>query len=166
MLACAGLAYAAAPQDDVHDANQVVQRSMAAAQLGDLTAARGAYNQYDNTWSEIEEGVRAASPDAYRAIERAMDGVAAAFDAQPADAYRQTETDMALAASLASQSSPETLDVVSRMAARLEPFRDVQRYGIFDATIILLREGLEALLVMVALSAFLKKAGNAAGQRW
>src|SRR2546421_3598235 len=254
MLACAGLAYAAAPQEDVHDATKIVRRPTAAAKRGSLTAARGAYNQYENTWSEIEEGVRAASPDAYRATERAMDGVAAAFDAQPvdaervvaslsaldreqqsfitggspssttvgsttpsgsskptvgtlldllgaaradvlngdyaaasqrlksfestwldvegdvktrsSDAYRQTETDMALAASLASQSSPETLDLVNRMAARLEPFREVQRYGIFDATIILLREGLEALLVMVALSAFLKKAGNVAGQRW
>jgi high-affinity iron transporter len=254
MLACAGLAYAAGPQEDVRDANQVVQRSIAAAQRGDLSAARGAYNQYDNTWSAIEEGVRASSRDAYRAIERAMDEVATAFDAQPvdaerviaslsaldreqqsfitgtapssttdasttpsssskptvgtlldllgkarsdvlngdyatanarlktfestwldvegdvktrsADAYRQTETDMVLAASLASQNSPETLDLITRMAARLEPFREAQRYGIFDATIILLREGLEALLVMVALSAFLKKAGNAAGQRW
>ena len=254
MLACAGLAYAAGPQEDVRDANQVVQRSIAAAQRGDLAAARGAYNQYEATWSDIEDGVRANSRDAYRAIEQAMDAVAAAFDAQPidaerviaslsaldraqrsfitgetpssttavsttpsgsskptvgtlldllgaaradvlngdyagatahlktfestwldvegeiktrsADAYRQTETDMALATSLASQSSPETLDLVTRMAARLEPFREVQRYGIFDATIILLREGLEALLVMVALSAFLKKAGNAAGQRW
>ena len=254
MLACAGLASAAGPQQDVRDANLVVQRALEAARRGDLTAARRAYEQYDATWSEIEDGVRASSRDAYRAIERAMDTVSTAFAAQPvdaeqvivslsaldreqqafvtsnapsttsvastspsaaskptvatlldilgaaradvvngdypsatarlktfestwldvegqvktrsADAYRQTETDMALATSLASQGSPETLDVVTRMATRLEPYRAVQRYGIFDATVILLREGLEALLVMVALSAFLKKAGNAAGQRW
>jgi high-affinity iron transporter len=254
MLACAGYANAAGPQENVRDANQVVQRSLAAARAGDVAAARAAYNQYENTWSEIEDGVRATSRDAYRAIERAMDGVSTALEAQPvdaerliaslsaldreqqafisgvtpasttdgaatpsgaskpsvgtlldllaaaradvsngdyptatarlktfestwldvegevkirsADAYRQTETDMALATTLASQSSPETLNVLARMATRLEPFREVQQYGIFDAAIILLREGLEALLVMVALSAFLKKAGNAAGQRW
>jgi high-affinity iron transporter len=254
VLACAGLASAASPQQDVRDANVVVQRALEAARQGDLTAARRAYDQYDATWSQIEDGVRASSRDAYRAIERAMDTVSTAFEARPvdaeqviaslsaldreqqafvtgaapgptsvastspsavskptvgtlldvlaaaradlvngdypsatarlktfestwlevegevktrsADAYRQTETDMALATSLAGQGSPETLDVVTRMAARLEPYGEAQRYGIFDATIILLREGLEALLVMVALSAFLKKAGNAAGQRW
>ena len=254
MLAGVGLANAAGPQDDVRDANQSVQHSLAAARGGDLAGARVAYSQYETTWSAIEDGVRASSSDAYRAIERAMDSVSTELDEQPvdtdgliaalsaldreqqsfvsgvtpastsgisatpqgaskpnvgtlldllaqaradvsngdyatatarlktfestwldvegevktrsADAYRQTETDMALATTLASQRSPETDKVLTRMATRLEPFRDGQRYGVFDATIILLREGLEALLVMVALSAFLKKAGNAAGQRW
>ncbi|MBI2323745.1 MAG: FTR1 family protein, partial [Chloroflexi bacterium] len=39
-------------------------------------------------------------------------------------------------------------------------------YGIFDATIILLREGLEALLVIAALLAFLARSGNADKQKW
>ena len=88
MLASAGLTYAAGPQEDVHDANQVIQRSIAAARQGDLSGARGAYNQYENTWSEIEDGVKGSSRDAYQAMEKAMAGVAIAFDAQSLDAER------------------------------------------------------------------------------
>src|SRR5262249_46682659 len=48
----------------------------------------------------------------------------------------------------------------------LEPYREAQSYGVFDAAIILLREGLEALLVIAALSAVLKKSSAPAGQAW
>jgi high-affinity iron transporter len=245
-----GAALAASPQDDLKDANAGVQRALTAARGQNLGAARQAYDQYENTWFDIEDGVRASSRDAYVAIERAMTAVASAFAATPPDAarvadalvaldreqqafitgqapaqtsqsrapvapsmqseldlladaqaalakndfptaatrlksfetawldvegqvktrsaddYRQTETDMALASTLASQNSPQTVDVVNRMATRLQPYRTAQSYGIFDADIIILREGLEALLVIVALSAFLRKSGNAAGQTW
>jgi high-affinity iron transporter len=40
------------------------------------------------------------------------------------------------------------------------------RYGTFDAAAILLREGLEALLVIGALLSFLRKSGNADKGRW
>ena len=248
-----GVAFAASPQDDLKAANEVVQRALTAARGQNLTAARQAYDQYENTWFDIEDGVRSSSRDSYVAIEKTMAGVSAAFAAAPPDAgkvadalvaldgaqqafitgqvpakpqtqpgqsaaatptvqtlldllgdsqaalakndyttaaarlksfetawldvegevktrsaddYRQTETDMALASTLASQSSPQAVDVVNRMATRLQPYRTAQTYGIFDAAIIILREGLEALLVIVALSAFLKKSDNAAGQKW
>ncbi len=259
-LACfgSGRAYAAGPQQDVEQANALVSQSTDAARAGDLTGARRAYDRYTSAWLDIEDGVRASSRDSYRAIERAMKGVSAAFAADPVDAdqviasldaldhqqdlfidgqpassgsvasssaqpapqtgttptiggllgllgdaraalaksdyatatarmksfettwvavegevktrsandYRQTETDMGLASGLASQGSPEALAVVDRMATRLQPYQQAQTYGIFDAAIILLREGLEALLVIVALSAFLKKSGSLGGQRW
>jgi high-affinity iron transporter len=246
-------AYAAStPADDLRQANALVQQALAAAQSGDLQTAQQTYSQYENTWFDIEDGIRASSRDSYVAIEKAMSGVSAAFAASPqdqaqvvttlsalqgenqrflsggataaaeasataaterptvatlleqlsaaqaslanndypsattslkafestwldvegeiktrsADAYRQTETDMELAATLASQGSPQTAAVVDRMATRLEPYRDAGRYGVFDAAIILLREGLEALLVIAALSAVLKKSGTAGGQAW
>ena len=252
-MAGSGVAFAASPQDDLKAANEVVQRSLSAARGQNLTAARQAYDQYENTWFDIEDGVRSSSRDSYVAIEKTMASVSAAFAATPPDAgkvadalvaldgaqqafitgqlpakpqttpsqstaatpsvqtlldllgdaqtalakndyttatarlksfetawldvegdvktrsaddYRQTETDMALASTLASQSSPQAVDVVNRMATRLQPYRTAQTYGIFDAAIIILREGLEALLVIVALSAFLKKSDNAAGQKW
>jgi high-affinity iron transporter len=40
------------------------------------------------------------------------------------------------------------------------------RYGVFDAAVILLREGLEALLVIAALLAFLTKTGHVEQRRW
>jgi high-affinity iron transporter len=244
-----GLADAATPQQDVTTANAVIQRSLTAARANDLSAAKAAYDQYENSWFDIEDGVRASSRDSYVAMEKAMTDISNAFAATPpvasqvvsaltaldreqqaflsgqastpkpnaepekatigsvldmlSDAqaaltrndyttasarlttfetswlavegevktrspedYRQTENDMALAASLASQHSPQTVAVVNRMATRLEPYRAAQQYGIFDAAIILLREGLEALLVIVALSAVLKRSGSRRGQAW
>ena len=259
-LACfgSGVAYAADPREDVRHTNAFVAKSIDAAEAGDLAAARSAYVEYTNAWMDLEHEVKLTSRDSYRAIERAMTGVSAAFAADPLDAdqviasldaldhehdlfidgapaggasvtpssaqpaaqpdttptmggllglladaraalarsdyatattrlksfestwvavegevktrsandYRQTETDMGLASGLASQGSPEALTVVDRMAARLQPYQQAQTYGIFDAAIILLREGLEALLVIVALSAFLKKSASVGGQRW
>jgi high-affinity iron transporter len=247
----AGSAAAANPRDDVRSANAQVQQALGAARQGNMATAKQAYADYENTWFEIEDGVRAASRDSYVGIEKAMSGVSAALGpAQPdpnqvvaaltaldlqqqafiasanansgapqtttssdasigtlmaqlddaqaalgrgdsvdatadlksferswpevegqvktrsADDYRQTETDMALAETLASQSSPEAAAVVARMSARLRPYLQEQRYGIFDASIILLREGLEALLVVVALSAVLKRSAAAGGQLW
>jgi high-affinity iron transporter len=260
-LACfgSGVAHAASPQENVEQANAFVSQSMDAARAGDLTGARRAYGQYTSAWLGIEDGVRATSRDSYRAIERAMRAVSAAFAAEPIDGdrvlaslaaldheqdlfidgepsstpapaslttqpgprttqtsptigglislladaraalagadyvtaieklqafettwvavegevkthsasdYRLTETDMGLASALVSQRSPEALAVVDRMAGRLQPYQQSQTYGVFDAAIILLREGLEALLVIVALSAFLKKSGSVSGERW
>jgi high-affinity iron transporter len=252
LLACL-TALAASPQEDVQLANTTIQQALTAARAGNLASAKQAYDSYENTWFDIEDGVRGSSRDSYVAIEKAMTGVATAFAATPpqqsqvvtalqaldaeqqhfvqtpgsvatvsapgqassekptvttlldqlgdakaalarndyataaarldtfqttwldvegdiktrsADAYRDTENDMALAASLAKQQSPQATDVVDRMSARLEPYREAQRYGIFDAAIILLREGLEALLVIAALSAVLKKSDARGGQAW
>ena len=78
-----------------------------------------------------------------------------------ADAYRDTESDMARATSLVANGSPEAAVVLTRMIERLEPYAvSSNRYGPMDAGLIILREGLEALLVIVALLAFLRKSGN------
>ena len=249
-VVAASLVYAATPQQDVTTANALIQTALTAARGKNLTAAKTAYDQYENLWFDIEDGVRASSRQSYVAMEKAMTSISNAFAATPADAnqvvsalsaldreqqafingqaatttpspasvapptilslldllsdaqaalarndyatasarlttfettwlavegevktrspedYRQTENDMALATSLASQNSPQTVSVVNRLATRLEPYRAVQQYGIFDAAIILLREGLEALLVIVALSAVLKRSGSRVGQAW
>lgn len=245
---------AATPQDDVKAASALIDRARAAAQNGDLATAKARYQEYENTWLDIEDGVRATSRDSYRAIESAMRGVTAAFAKIPADQkavinalsaldekqdafietaptssagtgpaatanggqvtmegavgllkeaqaalgrgdyatanerlkgfntawmdvegqvktrsaddYRQTEVDAGLATTLIGQKSPQAGEVITRMADRLQPYTQSQSYGIFDATIILLREGLEALLVVVALTAFLKRADNHSGQVW
>jgi high-affinity iron transporter len=82
------------------------------------------------------------------------------------EAYTGTENDMSLAFNLLSQNSPQAKEVLDRMYARLEPFNNAGNYGIFDAVAIILREGLEALLVLVALLAFLRKSDNKSGQKW
>src|SRR5262249_6639884 len=87
-LAAAAPASAATPQDDVRTANALVRQALAAARQGDVVAAHAAYADYENTWFEIEDGVRATSRDAYRAIEKAMSEVAAAFAPAQSDPAR------------------------------------------------------------------------------
>jgi high-affinity iron transporter len=116
----------------------------AAVASGNWVGAATEIAQFQDTWLDVEGEIKTRS----------------------ADAYRQTENDMALAATLAAQHAPETAATLDRMAERLRPFEQAARYGIFDAAIILLREGLEAILVLVALSTFLLKSGHAEKRRW
>jgi high-affinity iron transporter len=53
-----------------------------------------------------------------------------------------------------------------RLRDALAPFAAPQTYTVFDAAAVILREGLEALLVIVALLAFLRKSGNADKRGW
>src|SRR5712691_4945870 len=81
-----GLAYAATPQQDVATANALIQSALTAARGKNLTAAKAAYDQYENSWFDIEDGVRTSSRDSYVAMEKAMTGISNAFAATPADA--------------------------------------------------------------------------------
>src|SRR5438034_1019387 len=129
---------AASPEDDLKAANASVQRAIAAAQAGDLAAAKREYAACDNRWNDIEGEVKTRSVSDYRA----------------------TENDMARVSTLLAKQSPDVLSVLDGMIGRLEPYESAGNYKVFDATIIVLREGLEALLVVVALLAFLKRSGN------
>jgi high-affinity iron transporter len=77
---------------------------------------------------------------------------------------------MARASALLRSNPPATSDALVTLQAmrqELAPLVDEPaRYGVLDAAIILLREGLEALLVVAALLAFLSKSGHADKQRW
>jgi high-affinity iron transporter len=55
---------------------------------------------------------------------------------------------------------------VDRLRTTLAPFASNQIYTAIDAAVIILREGLEALLVIVALLAFLRRSGNADKRGW
>src|SRR5207248_790137 len=78
--------------------------------------------------------------------------------------YSSTENKMAQAYGLLTSSPPKTTEarpLIAEMEAGLRPFAEAPvRYNMFDAAIILLREGFEALLVVGALLAFLKRTGN------
>src|SRR5689334_20743934 len=81
------------PRQDVRAAQATVERALAAASAGDLNTAKSAYGEYENTWFDIEDGVRATSRDAYVAIEKDMTAVTAALSATPPD---QTQVVQAL----------------------------------------------------------------------
>jgi high-affinity iron transporter len=114
----------------------------------DGTAALGAVRAFQDAWPTVEGSVRAKSPSAYTA----------------------TENDMAEAQALLASSPPRLAEadaVLVRMRERLAPIVEAgASYGVFDAFIIMLREGLEALLVVSALLAFLAKSRNGDKQGW
>jgi high-affinity iron transporter len=88
---------------------------------------------------------------------------------QSAKAYQDAERDMVLTYAYLSDKAPKTEEAtktIDSMIGYLEPLSGKSSYNMLDATTILLREGLEALLVIVALLAFLKKSGHEDKNKW
>lgn len=114
----------------------------------DISGALTEIASFKTDWLEVEGVVAAKSATAYNQIETTMAKAYGALKATPA----QVEAARAAIASLKQD---------------LQPYAGSSlRYTTFDAAVILLREGLEALLVLVALLAFLRKSGNGDKQRW
>jgi high-affinity iron transporter len=123
---------------------QQLRSAQAAANAGDYAKAAQEMKAFEDTWPDVEGQVKNRS----------------------ASAYSQTEDDMGVAVGLLNSRSPDAKAVLNRMDARLEPLDTHTQYGIFDAAIIVLREGLEALLVLVALLAVLNRSGNSDRRGW
>lgn len=123
---------------------QLLETARGKVTSGDFAAAATTIRQAQNDWLDVEGVVKTRS----------------------ADDYTKTEDEMALAATLINQKSAQAGDVLTRLAQRLDPYTTATSYGMMDAGLILLREGLEALLVVAALLAFLRRAGQADKQRW
>jgi len=86
-----------------------------------------------------------------------------------AQLYSQTETRIAQAyAALLSHpvNVVQAKELTKTLYNSLAPLAEVSHYTAWDAGLILLREGLEALLVLAALLAFLKKTNNQDKRRW
>ena len=87
------------------------------------------------------------------------------------DAYHQFEQDLPLALAALKQSPPDFATagrLVSGLSATLTPIVALvsSPYTAFDAGIVLLREGFEAILIITALVAFVVKSGNADKRAW
>ncbi|MCC7369167.1 MAG: FTR1 family iron permease [Chloroflexi bacterium] len=114
----------------------------------DPAGARSEIDAFAREWPDVEGLVKARSARVYTDTENNTARVRAALNARPPDT--------ALAR-----------DTLGTMQRDLAPIVESGgRYGPFDAAAILLREGLEALLVIGALLAFLRKSGNADKGRW
>jgi high-affinity iron transporter len=131
--------------DGLRDALTTLTEARDAAARSDATAAQAALGSFQRQWPTVEGLVKARDAEVYRSTEDGMADAAAALKSDP-----------------------------SRAAARLDQMvRDLApiaqagtQYGVADAAIILFREGLEALLVVAALLAFLTRAGHADKRRW
>jgi high-affinity iron transporter len=254
----------ASPQSNFKGLDADIVQAISRAEAQDLTAANHAYQQFKDRWFNVEDGVKAASRQAYRDIEDAMGEVSFALTAPAADptkavaaltklhatnqkfmageyafgaesvtsepaapvsvtvaslierldraaaslptdatatvtpemvapaaseisrfktewlevegvvatksrrAYVAIENDLAkAAAALANLNVDLARTTIATLQQTLQPFATAQlRYNLIDAAVILLREGMEALLILVALLAFLNKSGNGDKGRW
>ena len=125
-----------------------LDRALAALDRDDAAAASAEITAFRSDWIDIESIVKARSTAAYGAIENDTAAALSDLARGPADTAGAREA-------------------VARIRAAIDPFaRSAGTYGVFDAAIILLREGFEALLVVAALLTFLAKSGNADKRRW
>lgn len=125
-----------------------LDRALQKLKAHDPVAAATAVAAFRRDWTDVEGLVKAKSARTYVDTEDNMAKAYALLTAQPPD----------------EAGARQTLKI---MQTALLPYAEGEtRYGVFDAAVILLREGLEALLVVGALLAFLKKTNNADKQRW
>ncbi|AHM67637.1 FTR1 family iron permease [Paenibacillus polymyxa] len=103
--------------------------------------------QFIATWPSVEGHVQISDPASYTAIENQM-----------------TETSGYLLSS--PPNMDKALQTLDQMLDRLRPLTEERSYTAWDAALILLREGMEAILVLAALLAYAKKSGEAVAGRW
>lgn len=53
----------------------VISKTTAAVNAGDFTKARKEFDQFENSWGTVEDGIRQKAPSTYQAIEADMDKV-------------------------------------------------------------------------------------------
>ncbi|GMB01569.1 FTR1 family protein [Pelosinus sp. IPA-1] len=87
--------------------------------------------------------------------------------AQSSSIYNDSERDMVVInAMIADQKYDNAAALVETMIAYLTPLAQKSSYTFWDAAMIPLREGMEALLVVGALLAFVNKSKDGKGKRW
>lgn len=87
--------------------------------------------------------------------------------AQSATVYSNTERDMVVVnAMISDQKYEDAEQLLNGMIAYLTPLAQKSTYTLWDAAMIPIREGLEALLVVGALLAFVKKSKDQKGKLW
>lgn len=236
-------------KDDLKKAEVSVDRTIDYVSKGNLTEAQTSFDQFNKTWLEIEEGIKADSGTAYRDIESSMGKVVYAFTikkqdqvlqalqelkavnekfvaggypkeagfkkedislddfilllqktkkeiseknqsealksirnasdswlsvegvvvAQSASVYSDSERDLVTIQAMLSANPPNYKQAnltIDNMVKYLTPLANKSKYSYWDAAMILIREGLEALLVVIALMSFVKKSGVNKGKGW
>ena len=125
-----------------------LERAEAELEAGDATGAAAEIAAFRREWTEVEGLVKGRSAQAYAATENNMAEAYALLTKNPPEAGRARLT-------------------LARMKADLQPFSaEDPRYGIFDAAVILFREGIEAMLVVAALLAFLARTKHVDKKPW
>ncbi|WP_379130635.1 FTR1 family protein [Paenibacillus sp. sgz500958] len=118
----------------------------AAADL-DSTSAADVMEQFIAAWPQAEGKVQIAAPEVYTSIEN---------ESAAATGYLLSDP----------PKLEQALTVLDNMISELIPLAGEAKYTAWDAALILLREGLEAILVLAALLAYLKRSGSQGARKW
>ncbi|WP_372008545.1 FTR1 family protein [Paenibacillus chitinolyticus] len=114
---------------------------------GHHTEAAGQMQAFIQKWPSAEGQVRIRSAAVYTQIENQMTEASRYLMSVP-------------------PAGDKAKEVIAAMREQLQPMTGEKRYTAVDAGLILLREGLEAILVISALLAYLKRTGNGDKRRW
>ncbi|WP_339257607.1 FTR1 family protein [Paenibacillus sp. FSL P2-0136] len=124
-----------------------LKQASASAQAGDSAAAADIMEQFIAAWPSAEGQVQLASPKVYASIENKSTAVTGYLLSSP-------------------PKLDQALSLMDTMLSELTPLAGEQTYTAWDAALILLREGLEAILVLAALLAYLRREAVPAARRW
>lgn len=135
--------------DELTIADLIVMLNQASKDIiaGHYEEADGQMQSFISSWPSVEGQVQIRSAAAYQDIEIKMTDVSKYL--------------------LAASPSPDKAEaVIEQIRSRLEPMTSKAKYTAWDAGMILLREGLEAILVLAALLAYLKRTNNQSKNIW
>ncbi|TCZ77769.1 iron permease [Paenibacillus albiflavus] len=133
------------------------------------TSIRDLIDILDQAESSIASGQISEASDRMQSFISLWPSVEGQISTRSASTYTKIENQMAEAASYLVSSPPKTdkaSSVIAAMKQGLEPYSDATSYTAWDAGLVLLREGVEALLVVATLLAFLHRTGNSSKQKW
>ncbi|OOM10371.1 ferrous iron permease EfeU precursor [Clostridium saccharobutylicum] len=213
---------AADAKAELSKSNEFIEKSLEAVKVDDFSKGKDFYEEYNQAWIELEDGVKEQSKQAYGDIEGKMGMVKFLFSQDPVQkdkvinaledlektnkefiegksSSQETKTkgenttikdlvellekaksqiesgnddaerDMVSAKAYLTVDpiqKDKAVKVIDRMHGYLSLLDGNTSYGIVDVITIILREGLEALLVVIALLGFLKKSDQEDKKTW
>jgi high-affinity iron transporter len=138
---------ASVPHGGVESLGTLLAQVRDSLATGRFDQASDLMESYVGLWPMVETDVKSRSPQLYDRL----------------------EAEMTRASSLilsGAGSRPAAMDVLASMLGQLEELRAPAGYSAWDAGFILLREGMEALLVLAALLAMLRKKAATTAPMW
>lgn len=132
---------------NVEDLITLLNNALSDLKDNDASSAKSEIDQFRKSWINVEGVVLTQSSKIYADAERDMVTSHAMLSANPPDLDGAKKT-------------------ITNMREYLTPLAQKTSYTMLDATTILLREGLEGLLVVVALLGFIRKSGHEEKSKW
>ncbi|MDW0109496.1 FTR1 family iron permease [Sporosarcina aquimarina] len=148
-FAAGEMAQGAAPvtDDSLDTLTSLLADSRAALAEGDADTAVADLREFIMSWPNVEGQIRTKDAALYTKIESQIPLLAGKLTSPKADSKKISS------------------DIAS-LQQQIELVKESTSYTFWDSALILLREGLEALLIIIGLVAFLKKAGQPQLAKW